>query len=83
MHCPTVKISGYDPSRLWAYNECERYFQSGTVSSILSERLKHRTYFCLGNLGQIGKCSLKVQYGFNVNASDRKSEIRVCMCVSI
>lgn len=83
MHCPAVRISGYDPARLWSYNGCARCFQPGMVSSILSKSLRSTTHVCPGNLGQIRKYSLKVQYGFNVNASDRKSEIRVCTRVSI
>lgn len=48
-----------------------------------TKSLKHRTHFCLGYLGQIGKYALEVQYGFSGNASDRKSEIRLCVRVFI
>lgn len=39
VHCPTVKISGFTPSRLWSCNAYATCFQPGTQSWILSESL--------------------------------------------
>lgn len=58
-------------------------FNQAQLSSNLSKSLKCCKHFCFGNLGQIGKYSLKICYWSKVNASDRKLEIRLCMHVSI
>lgn len=84
MHCPTVRISGFVLSRLWSCNECAPCFQAGTLSSILSESLWSTAHLSAQKILDIKESTLwKSSMIVNVNDSDRKSEIRVCMCVSI